>query len=307
MAYEGLINSTSFAGHESFPLRFAWLKKGYDKLAVDHAFFSDKDAMVELGVGKNMVRSIRHWGLACGVWEEEAGHRGRLLQPTEPGLSLLDDNGWDPYLEDPGTLWWLHWSLVRNPDRATIWTYLFGIRGGVSRLSRDQLVSELDRLQGQVPGRQTPRSSLKRDVDVLARSYIRDSGRRRSFEDALDAPLAELGLMRRGPTKGTIDVLVGDWPTLPLGIFEAALADYWKDRGATTISISELLYGDGSPGRAFRLTEGGLIRRLVALRDHGWGFDESASEQSVAPPVGLKAHHALARHYEALGQRGEAA
>lgn len=313
MAYDGLINSTSFSGHESFPLRFAWLKKGYDNIVRDPAFFGDDDAMVELGVGKNMVRAIRHWGLACDIWAEKDGTRGREVEPTRIGRALLREEGWDPYLEDPGTLWWLHWTLVRNPDRATTWTWTFAIRGGVSRLTRDELVAELDDLQQPLPGRTSPRSSLKRDVDVLARSYIRDNGYRRSYEDALDSPLAELGLMRQGPDKSSLELLAGDWPSLPLGAFEAMLAEYcaWRrdeDRqGQDFITLNELLYGRGAPGRILRLTENGLVRRLLALGPRGWRFDETSGLRQLAVPEPLPDREDLLAEHFRHGIRGKVA
>ena len=70
----------NFAGHESFPLRYSWLKKGFDCLLRNgpHCFSSD-EALVQLGVGKNMVRAIRHWGLVAGVWSERPNSRGREI------------------------------------------------------------------------------------------------------------------------------------------------------------------------------------------------------------------------------------
>lgn len=304
MAYDGLIESASFSGHESFPLRFAWLKKGYDHLRADPQFFSDPDAMVELGVGKNMVRSIRHWGLACRMWQEVPATRGRSLEPTDIGDALLADGGWDPYLEDPGTLWWLHWSLARNPERATTWTWTFAVRGGISRLTRDALVAELDTLQRELPGRTSPRSSLKRDVDVLARSYIRDGGHRRSYEDALDAPLAELGLIRAGHERGSLELLAGDWPSLPLGVFEATLAEDCAARGLRAIPLNTLLYGPGAPGRVLRLTETALVQRLVELRARGWLFDDTAGlHQLMVPTTAPTPFEALAAHYRPTPQQ----
>ncbi|MBG8553455.1 DUF4007 family protein [Hymenobacter sp. BT594] len=50
----------SFAGHQTFAMRSAWLKKGVDALLQDPAIFSAEGALVELGVGKNMVSAIRH-------------------------------------------------------------------------------------------------------------------------------------------------------------------------------------------------------------------------------------------------------
>lgn len=47
----------TFSGHESFQCRQLWLKKGYDFVNKKKSF-NDEDAVVELGVGKNMVSSI---------------------------------------------------------------------------------------------------------------------------------------------------------------------------------------------------------------------------------------------------------
>ena len=59
-----------FSGHESFPLRFGWLAKGVRFCRQRPTGFSaDADAMVDLGVGKNMVRSIRFWALEAGMIE----------------------------------------------------------------------------------------------------------------------------------------------------------------------------------------------------------------------------------------------
>src|SRR3954451_12624351 len=91
----------AFSGHQTFPFRYPWLKKGFDAVRADPAVFTRDDAITTLGVGKNMVRSIRHWCLAAGILTE---NRDSGLHPTELGELLLDDEGLDPYLEDPATL-----------------------------------------------------------------------------------------------------------------------------------------------------------------------------------------------------------
>src|SRR5207249_4154993 len=64
------VERLSFSGHETFPFRYMWLRKSVDAVAKDHDALLSDDAMISLGVGKNMVRAIRHWGLASGVLEE---------------------------------------------------------------------------------------------------------------------------------------------------------------------------------------------------------------------------------------------
>ncbi|WP_024333179.1 DUF4007 family protein [Desulfotignum balticum] len=63
----------AFSRHESFVLRFGWLMKGFRAFEDDPNIFTNKDAVVTLGVGKNMVNSIRHWLRASKliVWEPD--------------------------------------------------------------------------------------------------------------------------------------------------------------------------------------------------------------------------------------------
>ena len=56
-----------FSGHETFTLRYGWLTKAVARVRSDRRVFTREDAMVAFGVGKNMVRSIRHWSMASGV------------------------------------------------------------------------------------------------------------------------------------------------------------------------------------------------------------------------------------------------
>jgi len=50
-----------FSGHQTFAFRYGWLEKGVRGIDECATLFSEDDALVRLGVGKNMVSSIRHW------------------------------------------------------------------------------------------------------------------------------------------------------------------------------------------------------------------------------------------------------
>src|SRR5262249_48593611 len=119
------IARASFSGHETFPFRYAWLPKAIRAVQGNSEFFGSEDAMVILGVGKNMVASIRHWALTTDVLREVPQTRGGSLEVTEFGERLLGSTGWDPYLEDAATLWLLHWQIGKCPGRATTWYWFF--------------------------------------------------------------------------------------------------------------------------------------------------------------------------------------
>ena len=101
-----------FSGHDSFQCRQLWLKKGFDYIKTQKAF-NDDDAVVKLGVGKNMVSSIRFWMKAFNIIDSKD-------QPTEFGNKLFDnENGYDPFLEDEASLWLLHYQLVKTGIAST--------------------------------------------------------------------------------------------------------------------------------------------------------------------------------------------
>lgn len=60
----------SFSGHESFHCKSLWLKKGYDFIN-NNGRFTDPLAVMELGVGKNMVSSMRFWLKALSLTKED--------------------------------------------------------------------------------------------------------------------------------------------------------------------------------------------------------------------------------------------
>ena len=99
-----------FSGHESFPCRSLWLKKGFDYLSED-GNFNAPDAVVRLGVGKNMVAAIRFWLKAFGISKND--------ETTALGEYLFHrKDGKDRYLEDLATLWLLHYKLASSGEAA---------------------------------------------------------------------------------------------------------------------------------------------------------------------------------------------
>ena len=122
-----------FAGHETFPLRYGWLKKAYNAVIneekggeIPGSIFNDEAAIAKFGVGRNMVLSIKHWALATGVLtaEDVPGERNTKISSGPIG-DLLFGDGLDPYLEHPGSLWVLHWMLASKPGRSTTWHWAF--------------------------------------------------------------------------------------------------------------------------------------------------------------------------------------
>ena len=59
--------SPRFAQHQTFSPRYGWLKSAYDQVCENPLIFTEDDAPLAFGVGKNMVQSIKFWAEATKI------------------------------------------------------------------------------------------------------------------------------------------------------------------------------------------------------------------------------------------------
>jgi hypothetical protein len=279
----------SFAGHETFPLRYGWLPKAVRGVSQDREIFGREDSLVRLGVGKNMVRSIRHWGLACGMLEEDPltpNGRGRVLRATDLGRLLLDPAGWDPFLEDPATLWLVQWHLASEPSKATTWFWVFN-QMSQPEFTREDLLVWLQAFVKQNECSRVSAESLKRDIDCFIRTYVPSQPTRLApFEDSLDCPLADLGLIREFGGKGAYVLAREAQASLPDDVFVYGLVSFLRAQKTTakTVPLETVAFAHGGPGRVFCLSEESLMARLDRLSNTTSGqisFDETAGVRQL--------------------------
>ena len=256
-----------FSGHETFPLRYGWLKKVHDAVRENetatsgqNVFLSD-NAIARFGVGKNMVSSMRHWAHAVDVIEESSA----LPQTTELGRKIFDDNGLDPYLENTASLWLLHWQLASR-QRKTTWYWAFNHFSSAS-FERQHIIAGLTRLAKDKNWNQAAEITLKNDVACFLRTYVVQRTPTPS-EDSIESPLAELGLIKATEKRDSFRFVRGPKPTLGMGVFTYALLDFWQHTSsAATLSFEAVTYAPGSPGRVFLLDEDDITDRLTKIHN----------------------------------------
>lgn len=151
----------TFSGHETFPCRNLWLKKGYDFATEGN--FNAPDAVVSLGVGKNMVSSIRYWLKVFGMTNDD--------QPTELARKLFADDGWDPYCEDELTLWLLHYWLVNTGDASLYKMVFLDYQRRNREFDKQQLQSFIETACKR-DGYDVNSGTLSKDINVLLQNYV---------------------------------------------------------------------------------------------------------------------------------------
>lgn len=178
----------TFSGHESFFCKSLWLKKGYDAVK-DGMNFNSPDAVAQLGVGKNMVSSIKYWMKSFGLLDDKG--------LTSLAHYLFDDEfGKDPYIEDIGTLWLLHYRLLKERVASIYYLTFWGFKREKNEFTREQLLTFIRRKciasgQKNVYNENT----VKKDIKTLLQMYVVPDDIR-SIED-FTALFIDLGLIKR--------------------------------------------------------------------------------------------------------------
>ena len=251
-----------FSGHESFQCRNLWLKKGYDysKSGKD---FNDNLAVIDLGVGKNMVTSIRFWMNAFGLFEDDNN------VPNALGDYLLGENGRDPYLEDLGSIWLLHYKLVKE-SVSSIYHLVFNrFRKERIEFKKEHLKSFLLNKCEELDESHSP-NTIDSDIKVFIKNYVRPESNesKGNIEDLYSSLLIELDLVKEFKTQGAkkagwYKIESSDRQNLPIEIFFFSILDN-KSYGSS-ISLHKLLNGDDSPGNVFVLHPDALVSKVEQL------------------------------------------
>jgi len=264
--------SLSFSGHESFQCRNLWLKKGFDFLTQNgNSKFNDDRAVIQLGVGKNMVTSIRYWLDAFGVRDDDDKSK-----PSELGKKLLnDENGWDPYLEDLGSLWLLHYLLVsRGHEKASIYYLVFNqFRKQRIEFTKEHLVTFLVNYSNEKGEYHSP-NTIETDVGVFLKTYIKPNSKeeKKNIEDVFSSLLIELNLVKKiesteaDKKEHWYKIESSDRESLPIEIFFYSILDNIdKENFGDSISFHKLLNDNNSPGNVFAMHPDALVSAVEQL------------------------------------------
>jgi len=257
-----------FTGHETFHCRSFWLKKGYDFIKHGHAFNKD-EAVLHLGVGKNMVSSIRFWLKAFNLLDEDGSVNSSFANKI-----FSDDTGFDPYLEDVGTIWMLHYLLVTQ-KRSSIYYLVFNeFRKYRLEFTKEHLQSFIERYC-RTRGIYFNSSSVSKDINVFLNNYLPPSSAKKGIEDNFAGLLYELGLVRpiekpdvdrKGKRREWYRIENTPREDLPYEIVLFCILD--NEKYGNSITFTELLNDKDSVGSVFALTSQGLMKKLEQVIQH---------------------------------------
>jgi hypothetical protein len=273
----------TFSGHDTFVLRHGWLKKIYDRLqdigdkqqekenesqvtvASSSELFEPERAMSAFGVGKNMVRAMRYWALATNFF---TCADDKTFRATELGELMLGNprsgsaSGLDPYFENPASLWITHWEIATNPLLCTAWDFAFSSFNRTV-FTKGSMVSSLS-TEIQEKEWKVSLGSIEKDVSCILQMYCPDPRTSKGAlrEESLESPLAELGLIWKDAASGGYRFELGPKPSLNSRVLYYAIARFAQGRESKLLSLDEIFYDHGAPGRIFKLDENSMCSLL---------------------------------------------
>lgn len=278
-----------FSGHETFPMRYGWLKKVYDACvdievkngSISKDLFNNTESIAVLGVGKNMVSSMRHWAVYTGILDVD---KNKNLTTNSYYKKIFADTGFDPWMENYATLWLIHWKLATNPQLFTYyWTFNYL---NAANFDKESLASTIMETAKEYNYPSISSSTLKRDIECFLGMYLTRSSKEKANEESIESPLTELGLIGPVTRRDLFQLKFGPKSTLSIHTFLFGLLQFWKEYApnSKTLSLEAMCYEENSPGRIFLINEnaiGDYIQNLSQASDGLLEWSETAGLKQI--------------------------
>lgn len=272
-----------FSGHDSFQCKTQWLKKGYD-FVTNQNNFNDPEAVITLGVGKNMVAAIRHWLRAFDIIDSDQNI-------TEIGHYIFNnENGVDPFTEDLSTLWLLHYHLIKR-NYASIYRMAFvDFHREKNEFTRENLQLYIKRrCREEGWDYLFNENTAKKDVGVFIQNYVVPDNK--VFDD-FSVLLLQLDIIKKVDKSTYTFNYIGKQSVDP-NILLYAIIDYFKSNSIGFNDLMEL-------GLIFCLTNSellDLIEQICLLYPYKIVFSDVAGIKELQIKNQIESTEALNAYY----------
>lgn len=187
---EHINTPVSFGKNETFFLKYNWTYKALVALSQNKNFFNQANSYLDLGVGKNMLSSIKYWMSAYHILDDK-----KLNYKDDISEAIFHpSNGLDPYLEREETLWIMHWRLSSNINNATLYHWFFN-KYKNTKFTKDELTGSLYSWLNDNTSKKVSPNTLDRDINLLLKTYSSKKDESDSTEEYLENPFSNLELI----------------------------------------------------------------------------------------------------------------
>lgn len=247
--------------HETFSIREGWIEKGLIKCSVNPQCFQKDKGTKELGLGSNMVKSLRYWLQACNLLK--FGQKGADF--TSLGNLLLAT---DRYLENDFSWWMIHLNLVTNFEDAPVFNSIFNMP--YSSFDKEFILRYLKEYYANNNYEIGAESSLDSDVSIFLKSYYSDDDK--NPEENTNCPLSRLNLLDAYDKK-TFKKISPSYDSLDFRVvYQAIIMCYENDikNGKLSFNIEDLYDRDNNPLKIFNISKSMLFAYLEEMKKNGF-------------------------------------
>ncbi|MFX3673481.1 MAG: DUF4007 family protein [Paenisporosarcina sp.] len=250
-----------YSQHQSFYLRDRWLSKAIKNIESNNSFFFEKDAFEKVGLGKNMVQSLKHWIIATNLYEEVKEGSIKVHLKTELGKFVGENDIAIKYINTAGLL---HYALATSKDISTTWYWFFNIYSETV-FTRDELLIELRNWVQKNEKRVIAENSLKRDIDCLIKLYT-TGGSNSDPEEVILSPLYKLHILEE--RNGTIYKREPNFKQINLLLVGYTLLKYKEKYQTFSISLDDMVHKEELLGKVFNLKRSTIVSLLSEWTEH---------------------------------------
>ncbi len=267
------MSTLSFGRHQSFPLREGWMPKALNAWPeYGQKIFGKIDGIRLLGIGSNMVNSLKYWLKAGNVIQII----GSKISLTPFGEVILQK---DPYCELRLTWFLFHYFLINNFEMAPVFYYVFNVipTQPFAHFEKSKLASHvLTYFESQ--GYTVPLAGVEKDCNVFFQTYLHPD-LNLIPEDTAYTPLSRLSLLRS--TEPDSDPLIYFQEPERDIAFSLLIGYLLSLNYERAFNIDEAFHKVGSVPKAFSLLQSDFDRILLDL--------EKEELVSIENTAGLKA------------------
>ncbi len=203
--------------------------------------------MEQIGVGKNMMESIRYWLTATRLIKEESAG----ISLTDTAKKILEK---DPYFELDGTLFLIHYLLSTNKESATTWHWFFN-HFSAMEFDKESLTNSYLSYISIQSRKKIKDTTLEKDLNCLLRMYqsIEYTGKKNP-ETETPSPFVKYGWIEKKGDRWIRQKLnIVDFAP---DIFAHIFYIFWKKdlKQPESVKLDELANKENSIGRIFLFT-----------------------------------------------------
>lgn len=224
-------------------------------------FFYDEFGFERIGLGRNMVKSLKFWTLATNILTESKNDDQKPIHRITAFGQMVYE--YDRFIRLSLTSSLLHYFLASEKQQASSWYWFFN--ESTHRSATFEEVFESLKLWVQSKSKkQVSDNTLKRDLECLRQLYTIGSNHTSDPEEVVISPLSSLRLLHENR-----DVFAKKTPNineLDLDSLYFILLKYCKSNQVQSLTLEEIQYKPLLWGKIFNLTSNQILAVLEQIQ-----------------------------------------